>query len=125
MLRNSSATLPPAVSRRMEPALIVSHDTALMQSMPEAHRLLFLTKMGAVRKSRGTALLLTLFLGGVGAHRFYLGQVGWGILYAVFFWTLIPALVALVELFFIGARVDNYNDARADEIASELRLLRT
>lgn len=48
-------------------------------------------------KSRTTAILLALFLGGLGVHKFYLGQTGWGILYLIFCWTLIPALVALIE----------------------------
>jgi len=41
--------------------------------------------------------LLALFLGGFGIHRFYLGQPGLGILYLLFFWTFIPAMVAFVE----------------------------
>jgi TM2 domain-containing membrane protein YozV len=32
-------------------------------------------------KKRTTAILLCLFLGGFGAHRFYLGETGKGILY--------------------------------------------
>ena len=44
-----------------------------------------------------TAALLALFLGGLGAHRFYLGRTGSGILYLLFFWTFIPALIAFVE----------------------------
>ena len=48
-------------------------------------------------KSRTTAALLALFLGGIGAHHFYLGHTGLGILYLLFFWTLIPAMVAFVE----------------------------
>lgn len=43
------------------------------------------------------AVLLAIFLGGVGAHKFYLGRIGQGILYLLFFWTFIPALVAFVE----------------------------
>jgi TM2 domain-containing membrane protein YozV/RNA polymerase subunit RPABC4/transcription elongation factor Spt4 len=50
-------------------------------------------------KSRTTAILLALFLGGLGAHKFYLGQTGWGFVYLIFFWTFIPALVALIEFF--------------------------
>jgi TM2 domain-containing membrane protein YozV len=30
-------------------------------------------------------------------HKFYLGRTGSGILYLLFFWTFIPALVAFVE----------------------------
>ena len=48
-------------------------------------------------KNRVAAILLALFLGGLGAHKFYLGQVGMGLLYLVFCWTGIPAIVALVE----------------------------
>jgi TM2 domain-containing membrane protein YozV len=49
-------------------------------------------------KSRGLAILLALFLGGIGIHKFYLGSPGWGILYMLFFWTFIPALIALLEV---------------------------
>lgn len=48
-------------------------------------------------KSRVVAALLAFFLGGFGAHKFYLGQVGMGLLYLLFFWTAIPAIVAFVE----------------------------
>jgi TM2 domain-containing membrane protein YozV len=48
-------------------------------------------------KNRVAAILLALFLGGLGVHKFYLGQVGMGLLYLVFCWTGIPAIVAFVE----------------------------
>src|SRR5687768_3893429 len=51
----------------------------------------------ASTKSKITAGILALFLGGLGVHKFYLGQTGLGILYLVFFWTFIPAIIALVE----------------------------
>ena len=44
-----------------------------------------------------TLLLLTLFTGGFGVHRFYLGNYLWGIIYLLFFWTLIPSLISLIE----------------------------
>jgi len=50
-------------------------------------------------KNRATATILTFFLGGLGAHKFYLGQVGQGIVYLLFFWTLIPAFIACIEFF--------------------------
>lgn len=48
-------------------------------------------------KSRIATALLAFFVGGFGVHKFYLGQVGLGILYLLFFWTLIPALIAFIE----------------------------
>ena len=48
-------------------------------------------------KSKVTAGVLALLLGGFGIHKFYLGKIGMGILYLVFCWTYIPALVSFVE----------------------------
>ncbi len=48
-------------------------------------------------RSRLVAILLAFFLGWFGAHKFYLGQVGWGIVYLLFCWTFIPAVVAFIE----------------------------
>ena len=36
---------------------------------------------GISQKNKTTALLLCIFLGGLGAHRFYVGKAGTGILY--------------------------------------------
>ena len=48
-------------------------------------------------KSRVVAALLAFFLGSLGVHKFYLGQTGWGIIYILFCWTLIPAIVSTIE----------------------------
>ena len=48
-------------------------------------------------KSKLTAGLLALFLGGLGIHKFYLGAWGWGIVYIVLVMTWIPAILALIE----------------------------
>lgn len=48
-------------------------------------------------KSRATAAILAFLLGGLGAHKFYLGQIAAGILYLLFFWTLIPGIIAFIE----------------------------
>lgn len=49
------------------------------------------------KKNRVTAGILAILLGGIGAHKFYLGDTGMGILYLCFFWTGIPAIVGLIE----------------------------
>jgi hypothetical protein len=48
---------------------------------------------------RLTALLLAWTIGGIGAHKFYLGRRGEGLLYLFFCVTFIPALVALLDGF--------------------------
>jgi len=48
-------------------------------------------------KSRVTAAILAFLLGGLGFHKFYLGQTGMGLLYLVFCWTFIPAIIGFIE----------------------------
>ena len=48
-------------------------------------------------KSRGVAIMLALFLGGIGAHKFYLGRPWRGFFYLIFCWTLIPAVIGFLE----------------------------
>lgn len=48
-------------------------------------------------KSKVAAGLLAMFLGGVGVHKFYLGKPLMGLLYLLFCWTGIPAIVGFVE----------------------------
>ncbi|MDR0275866.1 MAG: TM2 domain-containing protein [Burkholderiaceae bacterium] len=57
-------------------------------------------------KSKIAAALLAFFLGGFGAHKFYLGQIGWGIVYLLFCWTLIPAIAAFIEFILLLAMSD-------------------
>jgi TM2 domain-containing membrane protein YozV len=61
-------------------------------------------------KDKTTAGVLALFLGGLGVHKFYTGRTGMGILYLVFCWTFIPAIVALVEaVIFFTMSPENFN----------------
>lgn len=48
-------------------------------------------------KNKVTAAVLSFFLGGFGVHRFYLGQIGKGILYLLFCWTPIPWIIAFID----------------------------
>lgn len=48
-------------------------------------------------KNKIVAGILALLLGGLGVHKFYLGQTGKGILYLLFCWTYVPALLSFIE----------------------------
>lgn len=68
-------------------------------------------------KSKTTAVVLALFLGGLGIHRFYVRNVGLGILYLVFFWTFIPAIAALIDaIVWITWSDEKWNAKYNDEI---------
>lgn len=43
------------------------------------------------------AALFGILLGGIGIHKFYVGRVGWGIVYLLFCWTFILAIIGIIE----------------------------
>jgi TM2 domain-containing membrane protein YozV len=64
------------------------------------------------RYNRNHAMIFAFLLGGVGGHKFYLGQFGWGILYLAFCWTYVPILVSLSELLWYATMTDEQFEAR-------------
>ena len=48
-------------------------------------------------KNKWVAFILCLLLGGIGAHKFYEGKTGTGIVYLLFCWTGVPAFIAFIE----------------------------
>lgn len=56
--------------------------------------------LGAVApngRNKLAAALFAIFLGSIGVHKFYLGQIGWGVVYLLFCWTGVPAIVGVIE----------------------------
>ena len=63
-------------------------------------------------RTRGVAAALALFLGGLGAHKFYLGQAGQGILYFLFCWTFIPVFIAFLDMIIYMVQSDQEFDQK-------------
>jgi TM2 domain-containing membrane protein YozV len=69
-------------------------------------------------KDKTMAALLALFLGGIGIHKFYLGRTLAGVLYLLFCWTLIPALIGLFECigFLVMSQANFDREYNAEEL---------
>jgi len=80
----------------------------------------FQMQFESVRRDEVVGVLLAIFLGCFGIHHFYLGRVGLGILYCCFCWTGIPAILGLIECFFMPGRVRAYNAIQAAGLAAAL-----
>lgn len=61
-------------------------------------------------KNKTVAAVLAIFVGGLGVHKFYLGRTFQGIVYLLFCWTCIPAIVALIEgILFLMSSESEFN----------------
>ena len=69
---------------------------------------------------RKIAIVLAIFLGWLGAHRFYLGQIGRGLLYLLLFYFLPVIVVVLLSL--IDAVRYCFMDDDAFQAPSQIRL---
>jgi TM2 domain-containing membrane protein YozV len=88
--------------------------------MTDQQRAWFYAEYERARKDETTGVLLALFLGAFGIHYFYLRRNTAGILYFIFFWTGITAILGIVECFFMPGRVRQYNAAQALYISSQI-----
>jgi TM2 domain-containing membrane protein YozV len=95
-------------------------DPIYTANMNEQQRAWFYAEYERARKEEVVGVLLAVFLGGFGIHHFYLHRDTAGILYALFFWTGIPALLGLIEAFFMPDRVRRYNAMQALYISSQI-----
>ena len=96
----------------------------LQRQLPTEESNTFAFKFERRKKSVTVAFLLAFFLGGFGAHKFYFNEIGAGLWYLIFCWTFIPSIIAIIELFFLSKKVDDFNYQIAQDILKELVALR-
>ena len=103
------------------------------RELSSSERSLFRSRYERRAKNRTTATVLGIFFGTLGAHRFYLGQIGWGIGYLMLLgWTaFVPYLnvivwtcILLEVLSAVGERVEDFNRDLARGIRDEIVFLR-
>ena len=96
----------------------------LLKDLTDQERLQFQGEYNLIRKNPVHGVLFAIFFGGLGAHRYYLGHMGIGVLYTLFCWTFIPSLIAFVEIFLMSGRVKRHNTEKTREIVTAIRALR-
>jgi TM2 domain-containing membrane protein YozV len=72
-------------------------------------------------RNRKIAIALAFFLGTFGVHRFYLGQVFRGVIYAVFFTTLVPTFLGIIDAIVFMGMSDEEFDRRYNKEARKAR----
>ena len=95
-------------------------DPIYTHNMTDHQRAWFYAEYERARKDEVVGVLFAIFLGNFGIHHFYLRRNGLGILYLLFFWTGLPAILGLIDAFFTPGRVRQYNATQAAYISSQI-----
>ena len=96
----------------------------LTKDFTPQEQIVFASEYNANKKSVTMGVLLALFLGGIGVHKFWLGSTRAGLLYLLFFWTYIPALVAIFDACLMGNSVQGYNSRVANSAYQKIMMMR-
>lgn len=96
----------------------------LSKDFSPQEKMIFMTEYNANKKSVTTGVILALFLGGLGIHKFWLGSTGMGLLYLIFCWAFIPAIVAIIDACNMGNSVKKYNGKIANEAYQKIMMMR-
>lgn len=95
-------------------------DAIYTANMNDQQRAWFHAEYQRAHKDEMVGVLLALFLGCFGLHHFYLRRDMLGVLYLIFFWTGITAILGFIECFFMPGRVRYYNAMQARYISSQI-----
>lgn len=89
--------------------------------MTQAQQAAFYNEYANQKRDPTTAFLLSFFLGGVGAHKFYEGKDRLGLLYLLFCWTLVPTALGIAESLVAPRRTRKRNHALAEGLAERVK----
>jgi TM2 domain-containing membrane protein YozV len=93
----------------------------MTRNLTAEQRMLFNSQMSGAIKDRNTTLILSVLLGGWGVDRFYVGDIGMGL---IKLFTLGGCgVIWLIDLFLIRGRADDYNRRKAEEVLAGVHLI--
>lgn len=93
----------------------------LKNSLTDRQLMMVSAEMTNKQKSKVVMWILWLFLGGIGGHRYYLGDIGRGILMTITIGGL--GIWTLIDAFFIGKRLQEKNDELEKQIILEMKAI--
>jgi len=78
------------------------------------------SEMNKKQKNKGIMYALWFFFGGVGGHRYYLGDIGYAIGMTLTFGGL--GIWTLIDVFLIGKRLEAKNEELEDQIIQDVKI---
>jgi len=97
-------------------AQVGAAEVAMFQKgMTDNQKMMFMSQFNSEKKDRTISIVLSLLLGYLGVDRFYVGDTGLGILKLLT--GGLCGIMYFIDWFLIMGRADEYNRAKAQEIA--------
>jgi len=93
----------------------------MAKDLSPEQRMLFNSQLSSSLKDRNTVLILSVIFGGWGVDRFFVGDMGMGLL--KLFTLGGCGILWLIDIFIIRDRADGYNRDKAREILSGVRMM--
>lgn len=78
------------------------------------------SEMNKKRKSKTPAWLLWVFTGGIGGHRYYLGDIGYAVAMTFLNWATL-GIWSLIDAFLINRRIEQKNEQIELDILSMIK----
>lgn len=89
------------------------------EGMTDQQKMMFMSQYNSDKKDRTITLVLSLLLGYLGIDRFYVGDIGLGILKLLT--GGVCGIMAIIDWFIIMGRADDVNRQKAQEIAASIK----
>ena len=90
----------------------------MQQGLTDQQKMLFMSQYNSDKKDRTLALILSILLGTLGIDRFYIGDMGIGILKLLT--AGVCGILYIIDWFMIMGKADEYNRKKAREIISAI-----
>lgn len=93
---------------------------AVTREMTNKQKIEFYARYNEKKKNSLIAIILAIFLGAFGVHKFYQGKLFWGIIYILFCWSGVPTVWSWVEAVTMIPWVKAHNMLVASDIAERV-----
>jgi TM2 domain-containing membrane protein YozV len=102
------------------PDFTAMEQATLIKDFTDQQKMLFVSQFESEKKDPGTVLILSVLFGAFGVDRFMLGDTGMGLVKLFTFGGC--GIITIIDWFTTKGRANDYNRARAHEIAQSIRL---
>jgi TM2 domain-containing membrane protein YozV len=99
----------------------ITEQQMMTKGLSPEQAMLFNSQFSSTKKDRDTVLILSVILGCWGVDRFYVGDMGMGLLKLFTFGGC--GILWLIDIFMIRDRADEYNRNKAGEVLAGIRMM--